>query len=328
MTEIPGHLLPEYSHESRDDSLFHYTTASGLVGILSTGQIRGTAYYCANDESELASGKGVLQPLFRVVTEELIRAKDDRVQTFWKRGVDVRQYAEHFEQQIVGMALSRLCAFITCFCKPTSKEDFYHGLLSQWRGYGENGGYALHFSRKKLVAAIEHANKSEGLDYKLQDVHYTVNNSLRESVLVHRDAFVSAYLEHLDELADPQVFSKKTMRNPIAGLPGGPLEALLDYLVHTKNQHFGEERECRLSLIQLVSPVAGSLPAQYFDRRGMLVPFVNTPKPSFNVIDCLEWIIVGPGPRMGSRFKSASHLARQLGQEVKVRASYIPYTRL
>ena len=114
------------------------------------------------------------------------------------------------------------------------------------------------------------------------------------------------------------------MRSPIAGLPGGPLEAFLDYLVHT----FSEERECRLSLIQLVSTGAGGLPVQYFNRGGLLVPFTKTPHSSFNVLDCVEWVVIGHGPRMGARFKSVSQLVRQSGRDIKVRPSHIPFTRL
>jgi len=327
MSEIPGHILPTYSDASREDALFHYTTANGLIGILGTGEIWGTAYYCANDESELAAGKGVLAPLFRSTTYKLIEANDPRALTFARRGVDIREYADHFEEHIAGMTLSSLCAYITCFCKPTSKEDFYHGLLSQWRGYGSDGGYALHFSRKKLLAAIESANKADGLNYDLQDVHYTVENPMKAEVLRHTDAFVRAYMSFLDELVEPLDSSKRTMRSPIAGLPGGPLEAFLDYLVYTKNEHFGEERECRLSLIQLVSASASCLPVQYFNRGGLLVPYTKTPRSSFNGLDCVEWIVIGPGPRMGARFKSVSQLVRQSGREIKVRASHIPFTR-
>jgi len=327
MSKIPGHFLPTYSDASLDDALFHYTTANGLMGILNTGEIWSSAYYCANDESELAAGKGILGPLFRSKTYELIKANDPRVLTLARRGVDVHEYAEHFEQHIVGVVLSLLCAYITCFCKPISKEDFYNGLLSQWRGYGSDGGYALHFSRKKLLAAIESVNKTEGLDYDLQDVHYTVKNPMRDDVLRHMDAFVSEYMRFLDGLAEPIDSSKKTMRNPVSGLPGGPLEAFLNYLVYTKNEHFMEERECRLSLIQPVSASAGCLPVQYFNRGGLLVPYIKTPTSSFNVPDCLEWIIIGPGPRMDARFKSVSQLVRQSGREIKVRASQIPFTR-
>jgi hypothetical protein len=327
MSEIPGHFLPTYSDSSREDALFHYTTANGLSGIIGTGEIWGAAYYCANDESELAAGKGILAPLFRSTTYKMIEANDPRVLTFRRRGVDIREYADQFEQTIAAMTLSSLCTYITCFCKPTSEEDFHHGLLSQWRGYGADGGYALHFSRKKLLAAIESANKTDALNYELQDVHYTVENPMKVEVLSHTDTFVRAYMGFLDELAAPLDFSKKTMRSPIADLPGGPLEAFLDYLVHTKNQHFGEERECRLSLIQLVSASGGCLPVHYFNRSGLLVPYTKTPRSSFNVLDCVEWIVIGPGPRMGARFKSVSQLVRQSGREIKVRASHIPFTR-
>jgi hypothetical protein len=150
---------------------------------------------------------------------------------------------------------------------------------------------------------------------------------MKAEVLSHSDAFIHAYMEHLDELAKPLDFSKETMRNPIAGLPGGPLEAFLDYLVHTKNKHFSEERECRLSLIQLVSTSAGSLPVQYFSREGLLVPYTKSPCSSFNVLDCIECIIIGPGSRMNARFKSVNQLVRQSGRDIKVRTSHIPFTR-
>lgn len=45
MSELPGHFLPTYSDESREDALFHYTTATGLVGMVDSGEIWGTAYY-------------------------------------------------------------------------------------------------------------------------------------------------------------------------------------------------------------------------------------------------------------------------------------------
>jgi hypothetical protein len=327
MSEIPGHLVPTYSEASRDDALFHYTTADGLIGILGTGEIWGIAYYCASDESELAAGKGVLARLFRDATYKMIKANDPHVVRLRRLGFDIVEYADHFEQQIAAMALSSLCAYITCFCRPANKEDFQHGLLSQWRGYGADGGYALHFSRKKLLAAIESANKADGLNYELRDVHYTVENPMKTEVLSHADAFVRAYIGHLDELVNSLGSGLKAMRNPIADLPGGPLEAFLDYLVHTKNNHFDEERECRLSLIQLVSTSAGCLPVGYFNRGGLLVPYTKTPRSSFNVLDCVEWIVIGPGPRMGARFKSVSHLVRQSGREIKVRASRIPFSR-
>ena len=308
-------------------TLFHYTTANGLLGILRNNEIWSTAYYCANDESELGVGKGVLTPLFLSKTHEMIRAAHPQVRTFSKRGVDIRHYADQFEQRIVGHALSLLCVYITCFCKPINTEDFTHGLLSQWRGYGVDGGYALQFSRKKLEAAVERTYKTDSLNYDLLDVHYTPDNPLKVEVLKHSHAYTSAFLNFLDELENFD-FNKTTMQSPIANLPGGPLESLLNFLVHTKSQHFVEERECRLSLVEPVASEIGGLPVDYFNRNGLIVPFTRTPSSSFNVLDCIEWIIIGPGPRIGARFNSITQMVRKMGLKIKVRPSHIPFSRV
>lgn len=169
--------------------------------------------------------------------------------TFYGRGVDPRQYGEQFEETLLRFAFGALTTFVSSFCKPASNEDFEHGLLSQWRGYGPDGGYAIHFSRAKLLAAIARVSGSHGLNYELQDVQYTTDSPLRTEVLKHADAFVATYHRFLDQLAEP-LGSSRSRTSPLAGLTGGPLEALLDYLIHTKSSHFGEERECRMTLVQ------------------------------------------------------------------------------
>ena len=329
MTEIPGHTSPPYSEDSRDDALFHYTSADGLIGILQSGEIWSTACYCSNDESELAAGKGILTPEFLRATDTMIQDNDPLVETFCRRGVDIRENARKFEQTIIAHTFHALCAYITCFCIPTGAEDFKHGLLSQWRAYGVDGGYALQFSRKKLLAAIENANKVLKLNYELQDVHYTAENPLRLEVLSHTDSFVRAYREHLEELSAPldEILNKQSMRNPIASLVNGPLESLLDYLVQTKSHHFSEERECRLSLIEAVSSEAQILQMNHFNRGGLIVPYKKTTRASFRLLDCIEWIIIGPNPRMGTRFKSVTQMVRTAGLAIKVRPSHIPFTR-
>ena len=192
--------------------------------------------------------------------------------------------------------------------------------------YGVDGGYALQFSRKKLLAAVENTNKDQGLSYDLQDVHYTVENPLKTAVLSHTDSFVRAYKDFLEEIGAPDFLSKRAMSSPVAGLSGGPLESLLDYLIQTKNQHFGEERECRLSLIEAVSSEVAVLSTHYFNRGGLIVPYKKTPA-AFSLLDCIEWIIIGPNPRMDTRFKSVTQMVRSAGFEIAVRPSHIPFVR-
>ena len=326
MSEIPAHTSPPYSEDARDDALFHYTSAQGLIGILQNREIWSTANHCSNDASELAVCKGFLTPKFLRATQKMVEENDSLVQTFRSRGVDIREYARAFEQRIIGHAFSLLCPYITCFGTPTGPEDFKHGLLSQWRAYGVDGGYALQFSRKKLLAAVENTNKDHGVSYDLQDVHYTVENPLKTEVLSHTDSFVRAYKDFLEEIGAPDFLSKRTKSSPVAGLSGGPLESLLDYLIQTKNKHFGEERECRLSLIEAVSSEVAVLSTHYFNRGGLIVPYKKPPA-AFSLLDCIEWIIIGPNPRTGTRFKYVTQMVRSAGLEIAVRPSHIPFVR-
>lgn len=329
MKKLPIHMLvhtlPTYSEESREDTLFHYTSADGLLGILRSNELWSTAYYCTNDESELIAGKDILTPIFQTKTDQMIQEGDTRVDIFRNRGVDIREYADKFERMIFNFALNFFCVYMTCFCKPNSKEDFLHGLLSQWRGYGVDGGYALQFSRKRLQEQVTQINKNRDLNYELQDVHYSPDNSLKDDVTAHSDAFINAYLEHLDILADWN-FNRESVRSPIAGLPGGPLESLLDFLIHTKNGHFSEEKECRMSVLEPVSSGLGVLPVNYFNRNGLIVPYTKTPS-DFNVLDCIDWIVIGPGPRIEDRLNSITQMVRNMGLKLEVRPSHIPFSR-
>lgn len=324
MKQFPSQILPTYSDEVLQDTLFHYTTASGLLGILKENSIWSTAHYCTNDETELEHAKGVLTPLFRNKTYDLIRDQNNRVDVFNKRGVNIMDYADQFENNIFGHTLHFLNVYITSFCKPSDKQDFWHGALSQWRGYGEDGGYALQFSRERLDAAIKRLKKESDLSYELQDVYYSKKSNLKDEVESHSDAFINSYVDHLDMLMDP--FDKKKVKRPISGLTGGPLESLLDYIICTKNEHFREENECRMSLLDLASSKTRTLFLDHFNRNGLIIPYTKTP-PEFNILECVDWIIVGPSPRIESRLNSVRHMVNNLGLKIKVRASHIPFSR-
>jgi hypothetical protein len=326
MSDFPSHPVPTYNELSQHDALFHYTTAAGLIGIFTSGEIWSTAHYCTNDERELSTGRGVLSSIFRKANSKLIRENDPRVGILARRGISINEHQDEFEGLIIAMIFNSLGAYVTCMCRPRGDEDFQHGLLSQWRGYGVDGGYALHFSRAKLDEEIKRVANSEGTYYNLQNVHYALENPLKAKVLDHSDAFLKAYMAHIDWLVQP-IGSTKTFHSPLPELVNGPLEALLDYLIHTKNQHFAEERECRLTVMQPVPGTETCLPVGYFNRSGLIVPYTQTPRDAFNLLNCVEWIVVGPGPRQTARFKSVTQMIRQHGRNILVRASHIPFTR-
>lgn len=328
MRKIRGYILPDYSPEIGENSLFHYTSATGLMGILQSGQIWCTASHCTNDESEMAIGEELLTREFSSVIQKIYNNKDPIIEIFYSRGVvDIYQYAENYKDLIINILFSTLKTYIACFCQPATREIFYHGLLSQWRAYGADGGYAIQFSKEKLLGEIDTANNEISPGYDVHEVYYTPDNPFKDEFLKNRKAFHSKFKQHLDELAGPLSLEPRTMPSPLSGLPKRALESLIDYLLYTKNPHFSEEREVRLSHLELATGEAGSSGTDFFQRNGLIVPYRATNKEFLPLLDCVEGIIVGPGSRMAERYESVRQLVRSTGRKIPVRASRIPFTR-
>ena len=65
---------------------------------------------------------------------------------------------------------------------------------------------------------------------------------------------------------------------------------------------------------------------EFFNKNGVLVPYIKTPQLSEPFIDCIEGIIVGPGVNQDVRYQGVSRLLKSLKLEIDVRLSKIPYT--
>jgi hypothetical protein len=115
------------AHEQMPDSIWHYTTASGLEGILRTGSIFATDIQYLNDSREW-------RHITRVVQEEVGNDKT----------------LEEFSKLLTGIedgVLSAIDCYVACFCRNGD-------LLNQWRGYsGGTGGFSIELDPTVLVAA-------------------------------------------------------------------------------------------------------------------------------------------------------------------------------
>lgn len=119
--------------------LYHYTSVSGLRGIVDSGNIRATHLGFLNDLSE---GRAALA--------------DDG----WRARL--------------AQADRRAPLFIASFCRHREPHQLKNGLLSQWRGYaGEGGGYCVVFDEDALddLVAAE-CRISPDLTIVKKDIHY------------------------------------------------------------------------------------------------------------------------------------------------------------
>lgn len=313
-----------------DDAIFHYTNLDGLYGILTNKEIWSTAYFTTNDVSELAAVEGILTDLFNESTKQLVSTKHEYVDLFRKHGINIFEYPREFEKIWFDTMEETIEFYITCFCKANSELEFQNGLLSQWRGYGGTSGYALQFSRSKLTDWTTRTllNK-ENHKYIFHDVYYSLDNPFKEIVLDYKDFYQETYMNYLDNVA---VWLQKLEKGdePIDSdfkfiLPDtftGPLIALLLYRSQTKTSYFSEERECRMGMFSF-GPFDD---VEFFNKNGVLVPYIKTPQLSEPFIDCIEGIIVGPGVNQDVRYQGVSRLLKSLKLEIDVRLSKIPYT--
>jgi Protein of unknown function (DUF2971) len=110
---------------ARDLVVYHYTDAAGLLGIVTSGTVRGTNAAFLNDRSEISYGHGICNDVLR---EEMERCTEGRDRTFLDR---VRQWIDG--------DTSPTEIYVASF---SARRDS----LSQWRGYGSPAGrYAIAF---------------------------------------------------------------------------------------------------------------------------------------------------------------------------------------
>lgn len=152
-------------HESHPH-LYHYTNFDGLRGILETQTLWATHYTGLNDSSEILLLRPRLEDLIFEKIREIIREDMKRGYSrrkFWEKHGGITRVSREeakkltnvfYEATFLGTSDTVPIAtpYILSFCAHTGHNDYTknNGLLSQWRAYGENGGYALVFDTKRL----------------------------------------------------------------------------------------------------------------------------------------------------------------------------------
>lgn len=331
--------------------LFHYTNAKGLVGIIESQSIWATNYRYLNDSTEVKFFSqnylpNLLQPICEKYLNELIAEDSDTQKLIDQRGgrkgiidsyirdtLDVHEKI-FLDKQNAGAALVE--PYIASFCTASGLEKSVcdqvteHGLLSQWRGYGYEGGYAIVFDTARLSQLIEDAKKKwiNGLDLKIDEVVYSSSNleeKIKEDLKVIK-GFYSSNLRKRDEYVEEIYFS------------------LTRCTCFYKHWGFGEENEVRIVTLPLYSEnkdfleamrVDGEevdkIPKNFFLRDGTLVPYIDlfkdvTSKHSKSLP--IRRIIVGPTVNEEERNRRVNAVKMLIDQhdiKAEVTPSDIPF---
>lgn len=316
--------------------LLHYTSAAGFLGILESDSLRATNSAFLNDSTEISL---FFEKRLAKILEAGIRAElaaDPELQvlpqfasTPQEADAVVTRYASDMADAIRTTTERFNEPYLTCFSAPANDRARVDGLLSQWRGYGKDGGYALVFDTKRLEELL----KAEATSFWYQhvqwgDVHY------------HQDD---------DDLAaaEPEIHEAENalraaigrfIKNPDSSELESTFEPVASLSCLYKHWGFHEEREVRIVAIppneELVREglAAGELrpvrPRNVFIRGGTPVPyfdlFAQSPRSDAFRLP-VQRVIVGPNPQSQLRRQAVEQVLRMRGVNAEVVVSQIPY---
>lgn len=288
--------------------LYHYTTIQGVHGILGKGAIWATSVDYLNDTTEPDYTVGLIDELIHKLIYEETKSRGGEEfgvvnQLLWVR-------YELFQHR------SRSNYFVTCFCEVSD-------LLSQWRAYGQNGGFSLNFSADKLESLVQRLNDHDGgdIDTKEERSWYfekmvydkRTQRDLVESVL---KSCIQAYSTCIEKHSIDQTLlitaldKDADFRESFKRFAQYWAKKLLRFVTLFKHPAFSEEKEWRMVHRR---STADCKDLSFRDGKGWLIPYTEV---KIDLNTCLASITCGP-PSSSLSVQSLRTLMNSLGLQEK-----------
>lgn len=319
--------------------LFHYTDIAGLKGIIESQTLWATHAAFVNDTTEIKLFRerlpDILKPAVAKRITELARipANQSLIRQHGGNQNAVEELSTHISKIMFDSlhgtqgTLPYVEPFVTSFCTAATAKIARHGLLSQWRSYAEQGGYAIVFDTLGLDALLkEEAGRWPRNSLFAGDVIYSDNEEkLRFELDQQLNAITASITQWLKVPQNPE-----TLENTYS--------ALIQCACLFKHWGFREENEVRIVSVlpgkelaeahRAHAPEAAMKQRWNFIRAGMAVPCIhlfegltrlpNEPLP-------ITRIIVGPHWNKNERRRAAESLLEQHHLNIQVSVSEIPY---
>jgi hypothetical protein len=323
--------LPQLIDEPKSSrSLFHYTSAQGLVGILESQSLFATHSEFLNDTTECKIIREILLPRLEAELKDAVpklvqrKIMDPAVLSDMSDNL-FRQEADNMLRAMSQAANSTAPYFISSFCVHEAGTPAYnHGLLSQWRGYAK-GGFAIEFDE----AGIDDLNKAEQRSYRYQGIatDRVVYKDHDKKVTAEQFTGIgTALLKSLipkvaDQLTD--VLGTKTVDDF-----AHPFLSIAPFLKH---ESFEEEKEYRIVALcnrPTVYEEDDERPSKNIRFRsnvsGQVIPYISLYEGLKTQLP-IKSIIIGPHQHQSGRQLSAEILLEQLGLVIPIKIFEIPF---
>jgi len=245
-----------------DGRLYHYTSAEGLRGIVESKCLHASLAYLLNDSSEVLYGCDIVLSAI----PQLKDAYSGRTTTLVSRVLDDLNASFSFESNRPTWTHS---IFVACFCASDN-------LLSQWRAYGQQGGYSLG------IAASPSPNlqpEPKTFTARLIRVEYNRQTQIQSCLQLLRDILSKISSEDLAiAVANQSQYSFHKYEKFYTVIQ----DLLIEKIVGFKNPAFAEEREWRLvarqrELMKQGIDDGGKSPTEVYFRtsRGLVIPYIK-----------------------------------------------------
>jgi hypothetical protein len=264
--------------------LYHYTSQTGLKGMLNEKTIWASKIHYLNDSKEFALA-------LELASDEL----DRRIKAATSQG-------DRSRLELLRDTIYTISRVNTCVCCFSELDDD----LSQWRGYGGgNAGFSVGFTREwftrvketlglSLVRCIYDPEKQQRLIQDEIDEFFATNTEKEPDYWDRNRGYVDP--------DRPRTFGVSRH----AGNDFATRLALIAPLI--KHKSFEAEREWRL--------VAATVPAHELHHRpgrSMLIPYYKIPIGDDDKFDSIREIVVGPTPHPDLSAASVESLAIAAG---------------
>lgn len=274
-------------------TLYHYTTLTGVCGIVSARRLWATSIRHLNDATEFIYAHRVLRDVLETEARGTHGGMTAAIE-FMVSYLDVTQ---------TWVASSFMGKFGTTYVVSLSSEP---DKLSQWRAYCAGGGYALGF-RIEALRAIE---KHHG--FRLVQCSYDQTQHVAEATAIAgrvMSAIDQLPSNILPEIAPGGAHAPRAIQSWLFPIRQRMTEELLQRAAVWKHPAFVEEAEWRLVSEQQLERVV-----QFRAGRSAIIPYVEIPLSEMeeteisNMTTVLNQIHVGPCPEPELAVGSAQHM--------------------
>jgi len=290
----PG--LKEDSTIPKTSTLFHYTTAAGLLGILSTSTLWASDLRFLNDAQEAIYAQDLVADAVRGMKNPVL---DPAHFAYGMGEPAVETFAQYQGFVLDALNSAQYGVYVACFCESGD-------LLSQWRGYGSDHGYAIELNTDALTTALGGLNTYPPAT-GLEQVRYG-SDAAADVVSLAVEAVGDFNLNHPGVKAEYKALH---------------LSALLATIKHPG---FREEKEWRLYAAfesyqqgPTVEPVSHEK-TRFRSTPMAIVPYIEVKLPS----DAIVTVRVGPGNSTDVREAGVRRLLTSFSSNATVLRSDVP----